>query len=535
MSTKSLYSQKRSNRNINAIIPPKQSVYAKSDLLNHHNFPAFSRSLEEQYVQLLLTNTLGGTYYCSKNELVDGTHELNRKMLAKDTEFMGKALMYARNEGFMRLQPIIGLVYLSTSDELTYREFEFIFNKVILTPGDLQDFVEIVRKGNIRKGLGRRIKSAVNQWLIGISEYHVIKYGSENAAFSLRDILRLTRPDVNDFLHSTQNEYRVVQAKFSYLLRKDAVDYTLIPQIATFEALKKAKDEKEIIALVEAGKLPHEVVTGVISPTKKVWQAIQKQMPTFALIRNLRTLHRHDALDVAYFAKRISVEAIQNARIDPWRVYVAYRECKDLGIHNTALGALSLALDNCAGSLPELPNNTVIALDVSDSMNRAKITENSTVTALEVGAVLVGIASRMGNTPELLCFDTKTRRINVVPNTPVLITVDKLAAIKGGGTNLADPIEYIYGNNINCDVFIGVTDSEDWAGHGFLRAWEEFRSRRNKNAKAYLIQLAPNRGLSAPNTNESIRYVYGWSSEVLKFIAFDNQISYIKESIEEAF
>lgn len=522
-----LYTQKRSNRNINSILPAKQSVYAFADTVNHANFPAFTRSLHEQYVQLLLTNTLGGTYYSSKKELVDGTHELNKRMLAHDVTFMGKALVYARNEGFMRLQPIIGLVYLSTA-EIPYSEFEKIFNQVILTPGDLQDFVEIVRSGAIRKGLGRRIKKAVNQWLIGISEYHIIKYGSESAKFSLRDILRLTRPKVSDYAY--ENDTPTIHAKFQYLLGNDA-DLSLLPQIALLEALKKSKgNEQEVIRLIHEGHLPHEVVTGIVQPTKGVWRAIQKQMPTFALLRNLRTLHKHDALDAAAFAERMNVDAIKKAKIFPFRIYMAYRECFDLGMPKVAINALSLALDNSAEGLPRLPKRTVVALDVSGSMVRAMLSDNSSMSAIEVGAVFVGVLARTGSEAELLLFDTVTKKIDINPNTPVLTTIEKLAGIKGGGTDLASPIEYVYNHKMDCDVFIGITDSEDWAGAGFLRAWSEYRSKRNKNARAYLIQLTPNRALSAPPSDDSVVYIHGWNTEVLKFISLDSQIEHIIKS-----
>ena len=112
-------------------------------------------------------------------------------MAEQDAAFMTRAIVYARREGFMRLQPIVGLAYLARSDlDLFHR----IFGQVINTPGDLSDFVEIVR-GVVPGGMGRSIKRAVNGWLNGLGEYHAIKYASGGQGYSLRDVLRLTHPE----------------------------------------------------------------------------------------------------------------------------------------------------------------------------------------------------------------------------------------------------------------------------------------------------------------------------------------------------
>ena len=77
--------------------------------VNREGFPAFKRDWKEQYLQMLLTNTMSSTFYASANELCKNALDLHRYAADEDPFFMAKALVYARNEGFMRLQPLVGL------------------------------------------------------------------------------------------------------------------------------------------------------------------------------------------------------------------------------------------------------------------------------------------------------------------------------------------------------------------------------------------------------------------------------------------
>lgn len=81
--------------------------------VNREGYPAYERPLEEQYLQVLLCNTLGNTFYASGEQLMHEAEQVHDTMLAADAEFAAKALVFARNEGFMRLQPTWGLTKLA--------------------------------------------------------------------------------------------------------------------------------------------------------------------------------------------------------------------------------------------------------------------------------------------------------------------------------------------------------------------------------------------------------------------------------------
>jgi 60 kDa SS-A/Ro ribonucleoprotein len=73
-----------------------------------------------------LTNSLGNTYYKDKNELLQEAIQIHDQMLQKDSEFVAKSLPYARQRGYMRLQPIFGLAKLT---EVNRELFKKIFNE----------------------------------------------------------------------------------------------------------------------------------------------------------------------------------------------------------------------------------------------------------------------------------------------------------------------------------------------------------------------------------------------------------------------
>ena len=83
---------------------------------------------------------------------------------------------------------IIWLVFLSMSEDK--KLFLSFFNKTIKTPMDMILFLNICRKGGIRKGIGRRIKVACNTWL----HDNIHRPWKNEDAVAIKQIINLTRP-----------------------------------------------------------------------------------------------------------------------------------------------------------------------------------------------------------------------------------------------------------------------------------------------------------------------------------------------------
>lgn len=284
------------------------------DKKNRDDYPAYSRSLEEQYLQTLLTNTIGNTFYADSNELLQEADQIHDAMLKKDPEFTAKALIFARNEGFMRLQPIFGLAKLSAvSQEL----FSKAFKKVILIPSDLQDFLTIL-KGQGRGQGGRAVKRQIAKFLNSISEYWAIKYNGRGRGYSLGDIVKTVHPKPATYKQ---------KAIFGYLVGQD-YDKKAVPQITAFEALKRTTDTKEQIALIQEGRLPHE--------NREYIQSVLNDP-----------------------------ERLAKSKILPFRFATAFYQVREIWVKDLLRQAVELTFKN----LPEIPGKTAVFLDISGSMS----------------------------------------------------------------------------------------------------------------------------------------------------------------------
>jgi 60 kDa SS-A/Ro ribonucleoprotein len=499
--------------------------YEQASGVNHEGFPSFTRTPEEQYLQVLQTNTLGHTFYTSIGENYAETREVHQQMLARDPEFAARAIVYAREQGTMRLQPIIGLVYLSMVDRTLFRA---IFGRVIQTPGDLLDFVQIVRSKQIRPGLGRMIKEEINRWLNGISEYHVIKYGSDSGAkLSLRDVLRLTHPQPIDEQHDAIFLYLTDRQKW----RDNYGDRIreLLPQIHAIETLKRTEDASEIRALIERGRLPYEVVTGAIKPDAQTWEYLLRQMPYFALLRHLNTLQRAGVLagaeTAAYVIERLAnPEALRKAKVLPFRLHAAWVAFEPANETEQQIKqALERALELAFVNLPQLPGVVAIAPDVSGSMS-GSINHPSKVRYIDVAAIFAGAMIKASTDALVLPFETDVVKVSLSPQQTLMEIVARLAAIGGGGTAVSAPISKLHKERTVVDVFVGITDNVEWAtdtygGTGFLPTWRRYRQEVAPHAQAFLITIAPYRQAVAPPEEPGVHYVYGWADHVPAYIA----------------
>ena len=526
---------------------------------NEDGFLAFERSLHETYLQMLMTNTLGNTFYVNKRDLLDRSHDLHKKMLKEDLDFMAKAVLYARNKGYMRLQPILGLAYVSTANDKSY--FKAIFDSVIRTPGDLEDFVTIcgsIRKG---KGLGRSVKKTISKWLNNMSEYHAIKYGaSRKVGWDLGDIIKVSHPNPKD-----ENQGNL----FNYVANGEG-NISKLPQINELERVKNLaslrsngsiSDEKfsaQVIDAIEKGRLPWEIVTGIIKPSVKIWEYLMKQMPYFALLRNLNTLTRAGVLEskenVDYVVSRLTNEhAIKKSMIFPFRFYTA--------LDNTdACAKIREALRDAAeisfSNVPDLKGSSHYFLDISGSMSGEY---------LKIGGVLGVAAFMKSEDPNFMCFESRLQYADLSKKDSLTTNLSKVLNLRQGGTNTGLCLQHMLGevgmtshwgwgggsingyhknvpesvkstSPIKTDNIIIITDEQQNAGSMVLSLFRKYKKKVNPNANLFVVNVAPYSGHFADKDEPGCHFIYGWSDQVLSYLSFaaedkDAQVNHVK-SIE---
>ncbi|NBD24254.1 TROVE domain-containing protein [Paenibacillus glycinis] len=463
---------------------------------NREGYPAYARSAEEQYVQTLVTNTFGNTFYADSQALLKEAEEQHRDMAQRNPQFMAKALVFARNEGYMRLQPLFGLAVLSA-----YRPdlFAKVFLQVVRIPSDLADFLMIL-SGMGRGEGGRAVKRQVNRFLANVSEYWAVKYNGRGRGYSLGDAIATAHPKPADLKQ---------QALFRYLRGQDA-NLALLPQVNALEQLKQAATEDERLHWIASGKLPHEVVTGAIKPTKAIWEVLMEQMPTFALLRNLNALERAGVLDDRHNLEKAAArltdpQALAKSKILPFRFAMAFRQVQNPVLQDALRDAAELTFAN----LPDLEDQTAIFLDISGSMNGEY---------LQIGAVFaLALYKKTRGSSLFWLFDTEVEDAKPSRRDSILTQAGRIHA--RGGTDTGAPVRKLLAERRKVDQIVIITDEQQNAGSPFYRALLAYRGKVNPDVKAFIIDIAPYRHAMVPPSDRNTFYIYGWSDTVLGYIA----------------
>lgn len=499
---------------------------------NKDGYPAFERPVEEQYVQCLLTNTLGQTFYADSRDLLKEADALHQQMVKADPAFVAKALAFARKRGFMRTQPILGLSHLAGVKEAPFAQ---TFNDVIFTPNDLADFLTMIRSmrkgpvsvsfgGKVRQRSddlrgsqgGSRIKKAAGKWLIEkLGEYWTVKYGAEKkgGAYSLKQMIQVLHPDAKG----------QKLPLFDYIMEREGASLAELPQIQAFEALKSAKTPEEKIKAIIDGRLPHEVATTFAGKDAKVWEAIVPNLPIFALLKNLATLERHGVLESnrkLISGKFADAATIQKSKILPYRFLEARKHVNAAW----AQDALRDGLDLSFGNFDDIEGRSAVFLDISGSME----------SYIQTAAIFaVCLMKKTGGDGRFLCYDTQLDEVKVSMRDSTLTQAERIHA--RGETNTSLPMKKLLSDRDKVDNIILITDEQQNMGAPFIDALDEYRRKVNRNVRCFVINVAPYHGSLMPVEGNTY-YIYGWSDQVLQFVSmaskgWGSQVDAIRQGV----
>jgi len=473
--------------------PRQRSKLAPTTMRDPAQYPAWERPIQEQYLQTLLTNTFGNTFYVDQRDLLKEAGEVHDKMLVEDPTFAAKAIGYARNKGFMRTQSVFGLAKLFYTDKGL---FEQTFDQAIRTPNDLRDFMTIMRSLGW-KGGGRCIKRVAGNWLAKkLGEYWAIKYGSaaKPGEWTIKDMMIYLHP-------------KGMNPPLAEYLMGRSPELADLPQIAAFERLKRATTAKEKIAAITEGRLPHEVATTFAGNDKEVWEAIAPQMPIFALLRNLATLERHGVLDAnrAMISKKFAdPEVIGRSKILPFRFLDAIDHVRS----PWARDALRDGLDLSFANLPEIPGRSIVCLDVSGSMSGRYL--------LIGGIFAISLMKKTDYNGRFFLFNHMLAEASVSMRDSILTQAQ---SIRASGSTRTDLIaRWMLQEKEEADNLILITDEQQNRGGPFINALDEYRRRVKRDINVFIVDISLYRRALLPPEDPAY-FIYGWSPQVLNFVS----------------
>lgn len=523
---------------------------ASADAVNAEGAPAWTMRDTDRLVQLSMTGTLGPSFYASGSELTADAVKLLRRA---EPRALAGAIARGRSAGFVRSFPILGLVFLSRKDPALFRE---TFPKVVLTGGDLGDFLDLAHQV---RGIGRGVKAAVAAWIRDkATPYYAQKYRRQ-----LADALRLCHLRGGDdplfaWILAARGGSR--RADASRVAEAEAAHPALAARRDFIRAVE-AGDEAACLRLLDADGLDLDSLSNWHDRfTPALWKAAARRMPTMRFLKSLGKLRREDALEEETWRRKLTPEKLRAAKVFPFRLYSAWaslstppspvgdlftliRQCREahpgaglreiwryIGDHRMrqreeqagALGGhLAATLDSCARAFDWGAFNRgswVVAPDVSISMS-SPIGQSSNLCFADVAGMFSGFFSSNLDRVTVIPFNTEALDYSLGREAPVLDHIRAIGMMTGGGTFMEAPLEKMLREDIRVDNALFITDSMEW-GEGWLGHWKQYR-RRNPRARAFLLRLdsyATQPFPPAEADSLGIHQIFGWSDAVVDYM-----------------
>lgn len=497
-----------------------------NDRNNHEGFKAYVHGLRDQVRNFLRTGTLSGTFYVGAVELSKEMIDTLRRFGEQDPIALSEEAISAREEGYMRTLPIIATVVLSgLPNKQLFRETA---RRVLKIPRDVAQFIEICKSGAVPgvAGFGGCRTDAAREWMESMSEYHAVK-GFGSKTMGLRDVVRLTHPKPRD-----QKSRELLGWLSGHIQGKRVCENTMV---VALELLKRTSDPTEQIALIRKARLPYEVVTtAVANPSREIWVELLRNAPTLNLLMNLVTFARHgvftDQENVSIACEKLSrPDALRSSRILPFQCYRAWKMySRQSGADPRIIAALSDALQNSVANMPLFGGRVCLAPDVSYSMSWSlkpsehamnQAPKEGEMSVVEVAGIFAAGLLRQCPNVTVLPFCSSVLPCSLNPRDSVLTNAQAIASLVSGGTSLSAPVEELLRKRDKVDLFVGITDNEEWIGRGFIDAWREYVREVSPEAKAVLITVVPTPYRVVPESEPGVYYVHGWSDAALRYVA----------------
>ena len=481
------------------------ALLPKADTRNEAGGVAYSLTSEQALAQLAATGCLNNTFYAGAEEQLDATLAL---AFANEPRFVAQVAVFAREQGFMKDLPALLCAVLAVRDGALLAT---VFARVIDNGKMLRTFVQIVRSGAVgRKSLGTLPRRLVREWLAARTEQQLFD-GSLGASPSLADVIKMVHPKP-----ATPARANL----FAYLIGKP-FDANLLPtEVRQFELFKQDRAALPDISFQFLSALPLD---------ETQWRTIAQRASWTTLRMNLNTFQRHGvfacAETTALLAARLAdAERVRQAKAFPYQVMTTLLSLTDeapAAIH----AALTTALELSTTNVPTLPGRTVVAVDISGSM-QAPVTgyrKGSTTKAscLDVAALFAAAILRRNPGARVIPFHDRVCDVELDPSASIFATSARLRALPSGGTTCSAVLAHLNECRDRADTVIYLSDQESWVDTGrhgrgtvMLAEWRRFR-RDNPTATLVCIDLQPYRTVQAPVADHVI-HVGGFSDRIFE-------------------
>jgi 60 kDa SS-A/Ro ribonucleoprotein len=511
------------------VTPQSEPIPGSGQVPNSSGGYAFAVDEWAQLNRFLILGCEGGSYYATEHTLTIENAKAVVACLDEDAARAVRTIVEVSDSGrapkndpaVFALAIAAGMGHAALAGEA--------LPKVCRTGTHLFQFAEAVQ--NFR-GWGRVLRRAVGAWYTGQTAedlaYGVAKYQQRNG-WSHRDLLRLAHPVPAD--PAAQAVLRwVVGGRVALAERtvKRGDKVSTYPDVsAHLPAFLSAVDEAKtaskarLCALIREHDLPRECVPTEFLGDVAVWEALLGRMPLTALVRNLGKMTSIGLLKPlsravhTVCARLGDAQYLKRSRLHPIAVLIALKTYAsghgDKGklswspvsqIHD----ALDAAFYTAFGNVEPAGKRTLLALDVSGSMDRGQIAGTS-LTPREASAAMAMVTVRTEPDYQVVGFtaaqggyggqwgggESGLTPIDLSKTKRLSDAIAQVRALPMGGTDCALPMVQALKDRWEVDTFVVYTDSETW--HGSIhpcQALQQYRAQSGIPARLIVVGMVAN-------------------------------------------
>ncbi len=464
----------------------KFNTALKNRTFNHEGATAFSMQPQEKLVSRVLTSFFNETKFYGDNssELVANL----REVLATEPKFVANLAIYARRE--MHLRTIAHVLCAELAHDAVGKEYlRATLMQLVERPDDLTEILAYYLQ-TFGKPIPNALKKGLADALRKFDAYQLAKYNRAHAV-KLRDLLCLVHPKAET---ESQSE-----------LWKKLLENRLEPPITWETELSKYGNRKE------------------------VWERLiaEKKLGYMAMLRNLRNIIKAEITNLPQVYQFLSdaTRVLQNKQL-PFRYYNAYRILQQEGLGTSKIfDALEAAIKISTKNIPRLPGKTLIAADVSGSMN-SPISAKSQITCAEIAVLLLAIANYICEETITTTFDNHLYLCQLATHNGIIANANGIK-VNGGGTDITLPLHYLLQKKIKVDRIIILSDNEINRGYNYRTGYgapkncqalfTEYQSRINPQVWLHAIDL---QGYGTQQfAGRNVNLLAGWNERIFDFIS----------------
>lgn len=533
---------------------------ASADTRNAAGGTAYKRGPKDKLAQFAVTGCLSDTFYASAEVQLKEILGLANDA-GIDSKFLAQTAVYARGANMKDMPALLSamlVVRSSAGDAAASGLFRAVAPKVLDNLKMVANFVKILRSGLVQTAivggkstsLPRPARKYVAQFLRDRNPDRLLN-DATGIDPALGDIIKMVHPKPKSAAQAAVFAYFMGKTTATDILaatgdNAEARGLAYPKSIRDFEAFKSGTASKaERLALIGSINFRRLDSLGL---TDAEWAEIAKSASWQTARMNLATFARHNVLGdktivAALAAKLRDPEQIKKSRALPYQLYVAHEMTKsNTAVPQSLTGALHDAFEVAVANTPKFAGDTLVAVDLSSSMNtpvtgRQGSKTPSKVSCREAAALFASSILRVNpDSTRIMGFTTEAKEARLNPRDSVFTNASKLAGLLSGGTACSAPVLLAIQNKVKVDTIVLLSDSESWAdsigtpngyysqysagGTGLAKAWAEYRAKLNPKARLICIDLAPNTTAQVTQSDTTgIYHVGGFSDAVFEYIA----------------